>query len=295
VNLAGWALDPDTAASIDLHVYVDGTFKGVVPTSQNRPDIAAAFPGYGALHGFSTTMPLASGTHQLCAFGINSGPGSNTLFSCRNVTVSANPWGSLDVLARVPGGVRVSGWAIDPDTTTSISVTVRVNGQATTIATDVPRPDVAAVYPGYGEVHGFDRVVPAPVGTYSVCVTAENTGPGTSTPLGCRTVTVSNDPLGSLDVVQTTHNNINVAGWALDPDSTDSVDVHFYIDGAFNRAVTANLSRSDIAAAYPGYGAAHGFSTSLPTTTGTHQLCVFAINTGAGTNAQLGCLVISVP
>jgi hypothetical protein len=295
VNVAGWALDPDSADSIDVHLYVDGTFNRARPASQSRPDIAAALPGYGAPHGYSTTIPMTSGTHQLCAFGINTGPGSNSLLSCRAVTVSGNPWGAVDDISRRPGGLHVSGWAIDPDTTAPISVTAWNNGQPTTFAADVHRPDVAAIYPAYGEVHGFDRVAPAPAGTYNACVAGENVGPGTSTWLGCRAVTVSNQPFGSIDVVQSASGNITVAGWALDPDRADSIDVHFYIDGIFNRAVTASLSRPDIAAAFAGYGAAHGFSASIPSASGAHQLCAFAINQGPGANALLGCRAVTVP
>ena len=295
VNVAGWALDPDVAASVDVHIYVDGVFNQVVAATQTRSDIGVAFPGYGAAHGFSVSVPMASGSHQLCAFAINQGPGGNALFGCRAVTVSGNPWGSVDDISRRPGGLRVAGWAIDPDTTAPIAVTAWNNGQATTFTTDVQRPDVAAAYPAHGDVHGFDRVVAAPAGTYNACVAGENVGPGTSSWLGCRAVTVSNQPQGSLDLVQASAGAVNVAGWALDPDVAASVDVHIYVDGVFNQVVAATQTRSDIGVAFPGYGAAHGFSVSVPMASGSHQLCAFAINQGPGGNALFGCRAVVVP
>jgi hypothetical protein len=56
---------------------------------------------------------------------------------------------------------------------------------------DVVRPDVAAVYPDYGPVHGYEAVVPAPPGRHTVCAYAINVGVGTTNPLlRCLTATV---------------------------------------------------------------------------------------------------------
>ena len=41
IDVAGWALDPDTTASIPVHVYVDGAGVPYVADKQ-RPDVAAA-------------------------------------------------------------------------------------------------------------------------------------------------------------------------------------------------------------------------------------------------------------
>jgi hypothetical protein len=207
-----------------------------------------------------------------------------------------NPIGAVDAITRVPGGLRVAGWTIDPQTADPIAVTAWNNGLPTTFVTDVQRPDLASVFPAYGALpHGFDRVVPAPAGTYNACVAGENVGPGTSSWLGCRTVTVSNEPQGVLDVVQATSAGADVAGWALDPDTADSVDVHLYVDGVFDRVVPASQTRPDIAAAFPGYGAPHGFSASVPMASGNHQLCAYAIGKGPGVNALISCRTVSVP
>ncbi len=84
-----------------------------------------------------------------------------------------------------------------------------------------------------------------------------------------------------------------MAGWALDPDSTSSIDVHVYVDGV-GSITTANLSRPDVASAYPAYGAAHGFSRVVAAAPGTRNVCLYAINTGLGDNTQLGCRNVDV-
>jgi hypothetical protein len=88
VTAAGWTIDPDTAGPIHVHVYIDGVATDTGPTTVSRPDVAAVFPGYGTAHGYSwTSTPLAAGPHQVCAFGINVGVGTNTLLRCQSVTV----------------------------------------------------------------------------------------------------------------------------------------------------------------------------------------------------------------
>jgi hypothetical protein len=72
-------------------------------------------------------------------------------------------------------------------------VHVYVDGTFATAATaDTTRPGLGAFFPGYGDDHGYDLVVPAPAGTRTVAVFAINTGSGTTNPyLGARTVTVT--------------------------------------------------------------------------------------------------------
>lgn len=85
VTAQGWALDPDTAAPVPVHVYVDSTGADFTANG-SRPDVAAAYPGYGADHGFSATMSASAGSHQVCAYGIDvDGPPS--LLGCMTVTV----------------------------------------------------------------------------------------------------------------------------------------------------------------------------------------------------------------
>jgi len=84
MTVRGWALDPDVVAPITVHVYVDGRMAGPVLASAPRPDVAAARPGYGSLHGYSAAVGTGPGRHQVCVYAINVLTGSqNTALGCR--------------------------------------------------------------------------------------------------------------------------------------------------------------------------------------------------------------------
>ena len=73
-------------------------------------------------------------------------------------------------------------------------------------------------------------------------------------------------------------------------------DVHVYIDGQYAAHVLADGSRTDVGAAFPGAGDAHGWSRSAAASPGAHTMCVFAIDLEIPTrNAPLGCRQATVP
>jgi hypothetical protein len=303
IALNGWAIDPDTASSIVTHLYVDGAFVEQLTASDARPDLAAAFPGYGAAHGVSATLSnLAGGTHTVCLYAINQLAGAvNTPLGCRSVTVpGGNPFGYLDSVKPVAlGSIAFSGWAVDPDTASSIPVHVYVDGAfVEQVTASDARPDLAAAFPGYGAAHGVSGTLTnLPGGYHTVCLYAINQLSGSvNTPLGCQRVGLpGGNPFGSVDSVTTTSGSISVAGWAIDPDTAATVSVHLYVDGAFKGAFDAGATRADVAAAFVGYGAAHGYTFSVPATAGPHTACVYAINQGTGTsNPLLGCRAVTV-
>lgn len=286
VRVSGWALDPDSANPVSIHVYVNGVPMSAVASANPRPDVGAAYPGAGDNHGFDATVPTPGGT--VCIYAINVGPGGlNPLVGCRSVSPSAIPLGTVDAVSRTPGGVRVRGWAIDPDIAEPVTLHVYVNGVvAGSITANATRPDVGAAFAGYGDSHGFDAVIPSAGGT--VCVYAINAGPGAFNPgIGCRAVTGAT-AFGVLDTVRLVPGGVQVAGWAIDPDSGDPVVVHMYVNGSVTGAFVAGGPRPDVGAAFPGYGDTHGFDTVIPIPGGT--VCVYAINIGAGTlNPGIGC------
>lgn len=181
----GWALDPDVASPIQVHAYVGGS--GAATTAGiARGDIGAAFPAYGANHGFSVVAPVTAGGQQhLCVYGINEGVGGTGVLSCPVVDVRVNPWGVLDVLQRVPGGVRVAGWAMDPSTAAPIDVHVYVGGAGYALRADQPRNDLLGPFPEWGAGHGYDQVLPVPAGPTQVCVYGINQGPGAHVLTAC--------------------------------------------------------------------------------------------------------------
>ena len=102
-------------------------------------------------------------------------------------------------------------------------------------------------------------------------------------------------PIGWLDEVSETPGGLRIRGWALDPDTSASIDVHVYVGGGFAAGARADRSRPDVGAAYPGFGDAHGFELTVPAGNGRHRVCVYAINVGrAGENPEIGCRTVTI-
>ena len=295
IAVTGWALDPDTDASIDVHVYVDGRATRALTADESRPDIGALH-GRGDAHGYATTIGAAAGQHQVCVYALDSTGGPSASLGCGTVAVvNQQPVGALDgVAAAGVGSVRVQGWALDPDTTASIKVHVYVDGRYDRqLVAGGSRPDVGRAY-GLGDAHGVDATFALRDGTHQVCLYAIDATGGANPQLGCRSVTVNNKaPIGSLDEVGSVQGKIHVRGWGLDPDTTDSIYLHVYVDGTYQRSVRATGDRPDVAAAY-GKGAAHGLDTTLDAAPGRHEVCLYAIDATGGGNPRLGCQQVVV-
>lgn len=304
-TVSGWTIDPDTASPIEVHLYVGSNGKAI-RADKDRPDIGAANPGYGNAHGFSEQVDVPVGTTNVCAYGINNGAGGHTLLGCKSVTVSPPvvdngraPFGNFEGVSASAGAVNVSGWAIDPDTTEPSPVHIYVDSASAAYVANKARPDVAAAYPGTGTNRGFSERITVGAGQHNICVYAINTGPGGHTFLGCRSVTVSapiadrgRPPFGNFESVAAGAGGATVTGWAIDPDTMDPIQVHIYVDSA-SAAYVADKQRTDVGAAY-GLGNAHGFSEFIAMAPGTHQVCVYAINNGAGGHSFLACKSVTV-
>lgn len=290
VRVAGWALDPDTSESIPVHVYADD--RGTAISAGNpRPDVGAAFPGYGDFHGFDAMVPAAAGSRNVCAYGINTRGGSNQGIGCKRVTVTGQPVGAIDWVMARPGEISIGGWVTVPymsDARATISVDGSVVAE---LDRTVVRPDVQAAFPIADLGSGFVGTVSVGGGAHRVCLTA---GGAALDRVACRTVTVpTGSPVGSLDVVSTGPGSVTVAGWAFDPDTAAAIPVHVYV-AAIGTALTADLPRADVGAVYPLYGPNHGFRATLPAG-GRTQVCAYGINVGNGANVLLGCRTVSVP
>lgn len=297
VRVAGWTIDPNTAAPVAVHIYAGTRFNSTT-ADVYRADLATSFAAYGGNHAFDTVIDVPGGTQQICVYAINAaGPGSNTMLSCRTLTLpTGSPVGSVDQLVGRVGSVAVGGWVLDPDAAVPTQAHVYVDGVGTAILANADRPDIGAAYPGYGPDHGFNASIPASPGAHRVCVYGiDIAGSGSNRELACRTVQVlSPEPFGSADVIRGGVASVSVAGWSLDPDTVDPTQVHVYVDGD-GTVLIADGPRPDIAAAFPGYGAAHGFSATVPAAPGTHQVCLYAINmAGGGHNQVLACRTVTV-
>ena len=187
--LTGWTIDPNAHDSLNVHAYVDGQFAGAGRADIDRPDVAAVLPEFGPAHGFELPLTLPAGPHTVCIYGINVGAGVNALIDCVPATVSGAPFGVVDGAARTATVATLSGWVIDPTTAAPARIRVTVDGvTAFTELASVSRPDVAAVYPFFGDAHGFLVGVVVKPGPHTVCVVGLGPPPSPSTGLGCRAI-----------------------------------------------------------------------------------------------------------
>lgn len=300
VRVQGWAIDPDSTSPINVHVYVDGVWAGQATASVDRPDVGSAYPGFGSGHGYDVTLPIGAGSSQVCVYAINVGAGStNPLLGCQ--TLPGDPFGNLEsASASGPGTVEATGWAVDPSTSAPDTVDLTVDGVVVaSAATSVARPDVVSAFPFAGPTSGFDIVAhDVPGGVHQVCAIARNIGSGThDQPIGCNSVTVpQSNPIGNLESAQAGLGSARISGWALDPDTTAPIYIHVYVDGVWGGQFLANGSRPDVGQVYAAAGSSHGFDLTLPMATGTHQVCVYGINSGpVGSNSGIGCRTVVVP
>lgn len=301
VRITGWAFDANTVPSTgSVHVYVNNRFSAEIQSNKFRPDVKRIFNTVGPSHGFSEEITLPSGSNNICVYAMNQGHGSvNPLLGCRRVQVGGNPLGSLDATSTMgPQQTTVRGWVVDPDVAEPIAVHTYVDGKFVgAVLADGLRPDVGRAFPGYGDAHGYSMVLPRQQpGLHRVCIFGINVGSGnTNTLLGCRNfVTPGGNPLGSIDVIRQEGENVRISGWALDPDTGDSVEI--FVNGGSNRlsAAFANASRPDVGRIFPGYGNSKGYTFVIPVQPGQQTFCVVAKNIGKGKDSTIGCKTVIV-
>ena len=304
VTVTGWVIDPDApGATGEVSVALPDRSITVTATD-SRPDVDAAF-GKGPLHGFTAVMSgVPAGSHTVCVTFPNPGPGPDSAAGCTNVAVGppvagGSPVGAIASASAVPGGLSVSGFALDADQPAGISVNVSVGSQTRTVTATDARPGLGGTYAGQGDNHGFAASFGGlNGGNTTVCATAVNAAGGADVSLGCASVTLpGGSPLGIIDVVNLTGQTITAQGWLFDPDTPAPVRAVLQVDGAALVDTTADGDRPDIAAAFPGYGAAHGFTlvASSGLSPGDHSVCVYSDGVGQGAGRVVSCRTVTVP
>ncbi len=279
ISLRGWATDPNVRTrSLNIHVYVGGPAGSgaagydLGPARAYRPDVGAAFAGDGNYHGFDTTITTnRTGSQQVCAYGINAGPGNNVLLGCRTVTIAAPSDNAI-----VKQGQNLAdpaSWLV-------------VGGQRYW----VPDGAVFNCLQGSG--------VPGPYYLSNADLDARPDQAGQHAACGA-----GNDPRGQLGGVGSpSSGSISVRGWATDPNvRTRSLSIHVYVGGQAGSGAAgydigaAQAYRPDVGAAFPGDGNYHGFDTTITTDrTGSQPVCAYAINAGPGNNVLLGCKTVTI-
>ena len=208
------------------------------------------------------------------------------------------PIGNLEVVVAEGDGIRMRGWAADPDVTAPVLVSISSEQRVRKVRADLPRPDVAAVHRALGPFRGFDTRYPglAP-GRRQICVWVDNVGRGSrGRLLGCHWVQVpAVEPAGHLESVTAVAPGIvRAVGWVVDPELSGPSEVTLTLNGQFALRRRAELVRPELGRFF-GRDPRLGFVLDLPVPSGRHRICATALNVGWGSHRPAGCGDVDVP
>ena len=192
----------------------------------------------------------------------------------------ADPVGNIEILRRIPDGVRLQGWTVDPSKSSPTAVDVYVNGVG--FARLIANDDASRRERGVRRCRTRPRVqrdLADPRGQ-GVPLRDQHRCRGQQPARSAARRSPGPNPTAVMDSINRQPDGLHLKGWTVDPDSTGPTAVDVYANGVGVARLTADRSRPDVGAAYPDYGAAHGFDAVLPGVGG--NVCVYAINLGAG-------------
>lgn len=202
------------------------------------------------------------------------------------IRATSTPVGSLDSLEGGTASVTASGWAKDLSSEVPPNVRLTVGATSRTVTANLPRPDVAAVYPTYGATTGFAATASGvPPGEQMACVTIEDVDGGGSSNLGCRRVLVGDptglSPTGSITRLDGMPGGFRVAGTSADADGPAPRIVTVYSDGApVGSVLTDGTGRFDL--------------TAVAILAGRHEVCAAVANGGGGQDVVADCAFVDV-
>ncbi|TFB74339.1 hypothetical protein E3O06_07025 [Cryobacterium glaciale] len=203
-----------------------------------------------------------------------------------STTTSAPQYGSFDAAAGVYGGIAITGWSFDPNTSASSYIWVNVDGQGKAYVANKELGWFNTYLPGFGSYHGFAETVAATPGDHEVCVY------GTYSLLSCKWINVPAGQ-GSFDSATGTWGGIDVSGWVVDFATEQPASVVFKLNGGVDIAQQAGVSLPWLASYFPGMGSSHGFKSKIPADPGSHEICAYGVY---GANRELlTCKTVVVP
>jgi hypothetical protein len=300
VVVRGWSNDADTQTPVTVDALVDGAVAATVPATLPRNDVAASYPEWGGNRGFAFVLPVLDGSHQVCLVARNAigTPGADTQLGCAAVTAQHNPIGAISTLTSSLGVVRLTGWAFDPDAVDVLATSLTVDGEPSDVVpTSVLRTDIAARFPGIGDLHGVTADLDLPEGVHTVCLLAPNaTGTaGSDATVACKDVKVEHSAVGAIEVIRRAPGGVLVRGWGLDPDVARAADVEILSDDQVVGGVVADQAYA-LSSTYKAQGGVAGFVSTLDLPPGTHQVCVRVLNADgtAGEDLALPCTSVTV-
>ncbi|MEP7019606.1 MAG: SpoIID/LytB domain-containing protein [Pseudonocardiales bacterium] len=291
MQMSGWTFDPDhTDLPGQLVLTVDGVSRPGQYTTTRRADVQRAYGTVTSTLGFSVRVRVGAGPHTACLYGVDRDGLGRRALGCRTAWMP-DVLGSLAAATRTGlHTVRVTGWSFDPSHGANQGrIQVRVDGIARSIMlTTLARPDVQRTYLTAGNTFGYDLTITLTPGTHQVCVHGVDQDGHGSVPLGCRPVSVPQNPLGRVEAVHHVTSGYQISGWTFDPDvNGGSTTVQVYINGVLARTINATAARPDVQRAYGLVNSAVGFSALVPSSTAKHAIMIRAVNTGGGADTVL--------
>ena len=192
IKVTAYAYDPSSPTqSLAIWIVDNGQLKSARVANEAQPSLAPY--GIGGAHGASMSYFAGTvGTHSICIYAINIGPGSNQWVDCQNVEVKGaggyhNPRGDF-VVTDTNGGISVAGWAFDAsDFNQPTTVMWTVDGTPTTYSV----ANLGSDYLGLPGAHGTVARMGASAGAHSVCMFVANIGPGSAQLVRCADVKVT--------------------------------------------------------------------------------------------------------
>ena len=285
----GWAIDPDQLnGPIDVQLRLDGNPVATVTADQARPDVGSVYPARRAEPRLQPDRPRRRrGAHDQCGRASTWAPAPTRCWpAARSRCASGSPFGNFEHAWIGPGTIRVGGLGDRSRRHRAHPGAGRDRrlGGGHRHRRRLP----ARRGRGLPRLRAGARVPARRAGQPTACAScgwsALNVGAGSPSVLGVRQLLIGGNPFGVFEDVVVAYGRVAVAGWALDPDTAEP-----HRRARVRRRHTGrgrarpNQARPDVGAAYPLYGPNHGFSVSAPISRGRHEVCVFAINQGPGT------------
>ncbi|MBT2503090.1 hypothetical protein [Curtobacterium sp. ISL-83] len=314
IALSGWAVDPDTYASVKYKIHLDGVGAAAGVASSARADVAKLYPKWGADVGLSTKLTaVPAGKHTVTVWWQDLPSGTYVNAGSKTVTVANPPTtgatgttgpvtGSFEQATGGAGTIAVTGWAIDPDRYDPVKVKIHLDGVGAAAATaNVTRTDIQASHPGRSAAAGLAVTLTGVTpGTHQVNVWYQDLPSGTYVSFGTKTVTVAGTGktgavYGAYDSATGGKGTVSVRGWAIDPDTFNPVQYKIHIDGVGAGAGSASANRTDVAQVHPGWGADVGLDrtlTGIPA--GKHTVTVWYQDLPGGNYVSWGSKTVTV-
>jgi len=208
------------------------------------------------------------------------------------------PEGNLASVTPVDGGVRIDGWAVDPDAPTAVvALSIQFGNNWFVAYADKEGEDLSSRFPGSGTRHTFSATLPAVPGSYSMCIYPVNAGgAGASGTMGCTAVVVPPPPLplGAIDSATVSNGVVSFSGWLVRPNALTTSVAGAINVGSTWIGVTGNQPNAIAPTVVAGAGPNQGFTGSFPAPPGLTTLCLWASPIGLPAKS-IACRSILVP